>query len=178
MFSVALFADEDGKKLVAQRTVALPLWKDQQHITAIQSYGNALNCLHQWQGKLKAHGITNVLMVTDNSTLAGWIMEPSKNKKYTDYMSKATYPYKLGSVKEITLSIGLCEPRESEKSHKYCREELVVNKEMLTGSTLKGQGNFGIENKSSEDTELKIKTALDILQEDTPEGMSDLKELR
>ena len=38
-------------------------------------------------------GFTNVMLVTDNSILAGWITDPKKNKAYTGYMNKAVEPY-------------------------------------------------------------------------------------
>lgn len=174
LFAVALYADEEGKKLVAQKTRALKLWKDHQHITAIQAYENAMYTLWEWQYQLKSQNVTNILLVTDNSTLAGWILDHKKNKAYTDIMIKATQPYRVGASREIGIAIGLCEPRDAEKSHKFCREELVVNKSMLddNNSNVRNiHNNFGIEKGES------IKTALDIVMENEPEGMYDIKEV-
>lgn len=75
---------------------------------------------------MKNHNINQVMLVTDNGTLAGWIMNPKKNKAYTAYMERAVKPYRAGSFKEIVIGIGLCEPRKAEKSYKYCKEEYVV----------------------------------------------------
>ena len=83
LFAVALYADSIGKRLVAAKTRAFLLWQNHQHITAIQAYEHAMYCLWEWQHKLQQHGVTNILLVTDNSTLAGWIMNPNKNKYYT-----------------------------------------------------------------------------------------------
>ena len=42
-------------------------------------------------------------------------------------MEKAVEQYRSSGPKEITVSIGLCNPRNSEKSYKYCKEELVTD---------------------------------------------------
>ena len=86
---------------------------------------------------MKSKGINQILLVTDNSTLAGWIENPKKNKAYTEFMNRAVEPYRAGAPKEITLSIGLCEVRDYEKSYKFCKEENVVNdaKSIIKDST-------------------------------------------
>lgn len=127
LFAVAFYNDFEGKQLTAQATRRLPLWQDHQFITAIQAYEHALYSIHHWQGQMRQAGITNVMLVTDNSTLAGWIQDPKKNKKYTEYMNKAVEKYRAGAPKEITLSIGLCQVRDYEKSYKFCREDKVIN---------------------------------------------------
>lgn len=173
LFAVALYRDPEWKKLIVQRTVALSMWEDQQHVTAIQSYQNALECLFQWQGTLRAHGMNNVLLVTNNSTLALWISNPKKRKEYADYMEMAVAPYRAGAKKEILLSIGMCEPVDNEKSHKFCRDELVKN-------------NIPSEFQAREDRKEAAKNLLDIknlrlltveefLNVDKPEGMWDDK---
>lgn len=126
LFAVAFYYDYEGKRLAAQATRKLPLWKDHQFVTAIQSYEHALYSIYTWQGIMKQRGITNVMLVTDNSTLAGWIENSKKNKAYTEYMNKAVEKYRAGAPKEIQLSIGLCEVREYEKSYKFCREDKVI----------------------------------------------------
>ena len=127
LFAVAFYTDYEGKHIVAQATRRLPLWKDHQFISAIQAYDHALYSIYHWQGQMRQAGITNVMLVTDNSTLAGWIQDPKKNKKYTEYMNKAVEKYRAGAPKEIKLSIGLCQVREYEKSYKFCREDKVIN---------------------------------------------------
>ena len=127
LFAVAFYWDFDGKKLAAQATRKYPLWKDHQFVTAIQAYEHALYSIYTWQGVMRSKGITNVMLVTDNSTLAGWIENPKKNKAYTNYMNKAVEKYRAGAPKEILISIGLCEVRDYEKSYKFCKEDKVVN---------------------------------------------------
>lgn len=127
LFAVAFYFDQEGKKLTAQATRKFPLWENHQFITAIQAYEHALYSIYTWQGVMKSKGINRVLLVTDNSTLAGWIENPKKNKAYTEYMNRAVEPYKAGSPKEITLTIGLCEVRDYEKSYKFCKEDKVIN---------------------------------------------------
>jgi hypothetical protein len=127
LFAVAFYLDEEGKKITAQATRKLPLWKNHQFVTAIQAYEHALYSIYTWQGIMKSKGINNVMLVTDNSTLAGWIENPKKNKAYAEYMNRAVEQYRAGAPKEITISIGLCEVRDYEKSYKFCREDKVIN---------------------------------------------------
>lgn len=127
LFATAFYWDFEGKKLITSFTRKFPLWKDHQFITAIQAYEHALFCIHNCQGAMRKNGINNVMLVTDNSTLAGWIENPKKNKQYTEYMNRAVEMYRAGAPKEINLSIGLCEVRDYEKSYKFCKEDKVIN---------------------------------------------------
>ena len=168
IFAAAIYADSEGTQLVAERTVALSLWQNHQHITAIQAYNNALESIWHWQAKLKKYNVGTVMLVTDNSTLAGWILNPDKNKKYTEWMKKAITPYRAGAKKEISIGVGLCEPRKSEKSHKFCREELICNKRPTEIKSNYSQSRL--------DLGTGFKTALDILEEDKPAGLDALME--
>lgn len=125
LFAVAFYNDFAGKQLITHKTIRDRLWEDQQFISAIQSYYIALLTIFEFQGMMKTSGISQIMLVTDNSTLAGWIENPKKNKTYTGYMDKAVKPFRAGSYKEIVLGVGLCEPRKAEKSYKYCKDELV-----------------------------------------------------
>ena len=127
LFAVAFYLDYEGKILTAQATRRFPLWQDHQFVTAIQAYEHALYSIYLWQGIMKSKGISHVWLVTDNSTLAGWIENPKKNKAYTAYMNRAVEQYRAGAPKEITLSIGLLDVRDYEKSYKFCREDKVIN---------------------------------------------------
>ena len=129
LFAVAFYKDFEGKKKIIHETVKLDLWKDHQFVTAIQAYANALEEIHKFQGVMMRVSIGDVMLVTDNSILAGWILNPKKNKDYTEYMRRAVEPYRVGSHKEIVVGVGLCEPRDYEKSYKYCKEEFVSNEE-------------------------------------------------
>ena len=131
LFAVAMYRDFDGKKLITDKTRRIKLWEDHQFITAVQAYENALHSIYEWQGLMSEANINQIMLVTDNSTLAGWIENPKKNKAYYGYMEKAVKMYRAGAPKEIVLGIGLCEPREYEKSYKYCKEERVVEDEKV-----------------------------------------------
>jgi len=127
LFAVAFYSDFEGKKLIYNVTHKYPLWLDHQFVTAIQAYEHALYTIYVNQGLMRSAGIRTIMIVTDNSTLAGWIQDPKKNKKYTEYMDRAVSQYRAGASKEITIGIGLCEVRDYEKSYKYCKEEFVEN---------------------------------------------------
>lgn len=128
IFSVAMYGDESGRVFLGSTTRAFRLWKDQQYVTAIQSYEHALYCIWENQGKMASAGVTDAMLVTDNSTLAKWIENPDKRPDYAYYMKRANRQYTMGGDKTIRINIGLCEPLKSEKSHKFCREELIQNK--------------------------------------------------
>lgn len=163
LFATAFYWDEEGKKLTAQATRKLKLWENQQFVSAIQAYSHALFCIYTWQGIMKSQGITDVMLVTDNSALAGWIENPNKNKNYAAYMRKAVEPYCAGSSKEITLGIGLCDVREYEKSYKYCKESLVINNDE-TKSIVNNKGKRAIDLDTSK---LEYKTIAEI-ENDNP----------
>lgn len=127
LFAVAFYSDFEGKKLITNKTRKFDLWQDHQFITAIQAYEHALMTIYELQGYMRQAGINQVMLVTDNSTLAGWIDNPKKNKNYAEFMERAVKPYRAGSYKEIIIGVGLCAPRKAEKSYKYCKEELVSN---------------------------------------------------
>ena len=133
LFAVAFYFDMEGKKQATHITRRFDLWKNHQFVTAIQAYEHALYCIHSFQGQMRESGITEVYLVTDNSTLAGWIENPKKNKAYTAWMNKAVSAYRVGAPKEITLAIGLLDVRDYEKSYKYCYDEYVVNNEESSG---------------------------------------------
>lgn len=164
LFSVAFYSDFEGKKLILHKTRKYDLWQNHQFVTAIQSYEHALQTIYELQGQMKSASVNQVMLVTDNSTLAGWIENPKKNKNYSAFMDQAVRPYRAGSFKEIVIGVGLCEPRQSEKSYKYCKEENVCNN--YIPASMKKESSDGYK-LSIED----YKSALDILAEDkaTPE---------
>lgn len=128
IFAVAMFADEEGREFLGSTTRAFKLWRDQQYITAVQSYEHALYCIWENQQKMAKVGVTDVVLVTDNSTLAKWIENPNSRPDYAEYMKRANSKYVMGGEKTIRLNIGLYKPLKSEKSYKFCREELIQNK--------------------------------------------------
>lgn len=128
IFAACIYADEAGKRLVCRKVREYPLWMDHQHVTAIQAYEHAMRCVWEWQGQLMAHKVTDIVLVTDNSILAGWILDHKKNKEFTSWLQKAVAPYRTGGARELMVNLGLAEPRASEKSYKYCKPELVENR--------------------------------------------------
>lgn len=159
--ATAFYLDFEGKKLLEKKVVLKKLWEDHQFISAIQSYENALRQISEWQGALIGKGVDTVLLVTDNSTLAGWIEDHNKNKKYTSYMNKAVEQYRVGAPREIMLQVGLCEPRDYEKSYKYCQDRYVDDNSHKVMKSEQGKNviNFNKENNT-------YKTISDIIDSD------------
>ena len=145
IFAAAIYADYAGKVKVCVRVRKFLLWKNHQFVTAIQAYEHALRCIWEWQGKLMEHGVTDVVLVTDNSTLAGWIENPRKNREYTQFMNKAVAPYKVGGAREIMLTVGLDGARRAEKSYKYCLPELIENHNEADGTSGQTHGKWRVE---------------------------------
>lgn len=127
IFAAALYGDAEGKKLLVKKVRKYDLWENHQYISAIQAYEHALQTIFDFQGQMVKAGVEEVMLVTDNSILAGWIENPYKHKKYAPYMDRAVRMYRAGETKALAVGVGLCEVRESEKSFKYCKEQYVEN---------------------------------------------------
>ena len=149
IMATCLYADEEGKRQVARKVREEVLWENHQHVTAIQAYAHALRCIWEWQGKLLEHGVTDVVLVTDNSILAGWIMDHKKNTNFTHYMKRAVSPYRVGGSRWVVLSVGLAEPRVSEKSYKYCKQENVEHAPEQRTATAGGASRMYVHDASS-----------------------------
>lgn len=173
LFAVAMYSDFEGKKLIVSKTRKFKMWENHQFITGIQSYEHALQSIYEWQGMMVEAGIKQVMLVTDNSTLAGWIENPKKNKAYYPYMNKAIKMYKVGAPKEIAIGVGLCEPRDAEKSYKYCKEDKLEKDET---KLVRNRSN---ENLLNINTMAGVQTISDIMESDAsvPEitGMAPIK---
>ena len=126
LFAVAFYNKQSDRKPTAKITKRIKLWQGSQYLTAVQSYGFALEMIYEWQGIMKSKGISNVVLVTDNSVIAGWIENHNKNKNYTKYMDSVVSDYRVGGSKEIILNVGIADVCKYEKSYKYCKEEFVV----------------------------------------------------
>lgn len=166
IFATAMYNGENSRCMLGAKTVALTLWEDQQHIKAIQSYANALEYIFQVQGKLLAKGVTDVILVTDNSNLHGWITDMPENHKYKKYMQRAVEPYRQGGSKQLNVSVGLHTVVEREKSHKFCKEELICNKRPVSILDKDYKGN---KEHVLMVGETGMKTIGDILGEDKPD---------
>lgn len=159
-FAVAFYKNNDDRKCVYHITKKKKLWEDHQFITGIQAYENALSEISKFQVKMLENGIDNILLVTDNTTLAGWIMEPNKNKYYKHFMERAVNDYKSGAPREINIGVGLCSVQKYEKSYKYCKERYIVQDEEAT-TIKKSDGKNVIGN-------IEYKTIYDIENDSIP----------
>lgn len=128
LFACAFYTDYNGRKCVGHLTRKYDLWEPEDgYVTAIQGYEHALRTISEAQVLFKKRGVTEVMLVTDNSALAGWIVEPNKKKKFAPYMERAVEKYRVGGKQAITLKVGLCEVWDVEKSYKYCNERFIVD---------------------------------------------------
>lgn len=177
MFSVACYADYNAKKLITKEVTALELWEDNQHISAIQSYYNALDYIYRHQAEMQRVGITNIMLVTNNSTLVKWILNEGRNKYYIHWIDFATKQFRFGQNKEIILGVGLLNARDTEKSKQYCILKNVRNlDEMLQELETKGKKKkYKLEITEAEQS--KFKTIYDIIEEDKPEVVGGIEEV-
>ena len=157
-FAVLFYEELSAQHKIAQRTIEQKLWEDQQFVTAIQSYEITLSFIHEWQGVMQSKGIGQVMLVTDNSILAGWIENPYKNKEYIEYMRRATEKYRAGAPKEISIGVGLCNVQKNIRAYYYCSEDKVTDGYRIT-DTVKSN-KIQVENG---------KSIYDMLEEDEDE---------
>lgn len=165
MFAVACYADYEGKKLLSREVKAVKLWDESQHVTAIQSYEYALGYIFSVQGILKAGGVTNVVLVTNNTTLVNWIQRKGRNAYYSRWVEKAVSKYRIGGKKEIILSVGLCVYTLTDKVKKFCTPRFVENMEEYQNSLNKSDKS----DKYEFDVGTEFKTAFDDLEDISPE---------
>lgn len=127
IFSVAMYAGTEDKKCIWKRVVMDDLWEDSSYVTAIQSYKYALDAIYKAQEFIRKAGIKRVMLRSESAALINLICEPRSKKEYAEYMEMANSPYRIGSVKEITLGVGVCDRVKYERSRKYCKEENVTD---------------------------------------------------
>lgn len=177
MFSVACFADNEASKLITKEITANILWEDSQHMAAIQSYHNALDYIYRHQAEMINAGISNVMLVTNNSTLVKWIMNEGRNIYYLNWIDKATRQFRFGQNKEIILGVGLLNARDNEKSKQYCNIKNVRNIDEIT-QEIEGMGKkkkYKLDLGCGDN--VKVRTIYDIIAESEPEGINGLKEV-
>lgn len=126
IFACACYGDKEGRKLVAKNTEMHKLWLDHQHVTAVQSYWFALKCLYDWQDKMIEAGVTNILLVCNNSNLVNAIANPKKSGFVADYLEDV-YKHYVNGDKTFELPVGICEAVTRDGSIRFCREDLVTN---------------------------------------------------
>lgn len=126
IFACACYGDKEGKHLVAKNVEMHKLWLEHQHVTAVQSYWFALKCLYEWQNKMIEAGVTNILLVCNNSNLVNLITSSKKTGFVADYLADV-YGHYVNGDKSFELPIGICEAVTRDKSSKFCREDLISN---------------------------------------------------
>ena len=126
IFACACYGDKEGKQLVAKNVEMHKLWLEHQHVTAVQSYWFALKCLYEWQNKMIEAGVTNILLVCNNSNLVNLITSSKKTGFVADYLADV-YRHFVNGDKSFELPIGICEAVTRDKSAKFCREDLISN---------------------------------------------------
>lgn len=142
IFAVAFYLDQEGKELLWKKVVKKPLWENHQFVTAVQSYENALSVIHECQNAFINYSYTHIYLVTDNSTLAGWILDPRKNKQHSKDVERAICMYRQNGPKPLALSIGLADTRDYEKSYKFCKEEFVEYEEEIIKKDDRGHNAY------------------------------------
>ena len=80
-------------------------------------------------------------------------------------MEPAVEPYRVGSAREIMLSVGLADPADYSRAYQYCKPEHAINKSNIGKDTIK---------QTRLRTRSKFRTAYDIMQEEVPDGLLDL----
>lgn len=171
IFAVAMYLDYDGKKYIGHTVKAEKLWDNHQYITGAQSLRYALQAIFEVQNQLINRGIKNVYLVTDNSTLARWIIDSKKNTMAKVYMPLVWEDYRAHEKKEIVINVGLAKVRKSEKSYKYCKIENVEN-----GLPHKEQVNEGPKVYKLDVGGKEYKSILDIIEDEKPkiEGVEEM----
>lgn len=157
----AFYQDYAAKKLIAKRVVERNLWVDHQFITGAQAYEFALSTIYIYQGILISKGVNQIMLVTDNSILAGWITDPKKHKNFANYIERANSMYRVFAPKEITLGIGLCKVWEYEKSYKYCKEQYVEKEDNVVNKNEHGENKLDIAKQYD-----SVQTIDDLMKED------------
>ena len=127
LFSVAIFKEAEGRVLVAAKTVENKIWDDNPYILAIQSYDTALFWLYRWQNKLLSRGVKNVVLVTNNSILKKWIVNPNRGPRFQRVFRNINSKYCVGGPKE--LKVGVCVSKEEIdcKAYKFCNRKYLEN---------------------------------------------------
>lgn len=157
-FVTVLYKDVACTQEIAHSICKLQLMENVQYVNSIQSYGAALESIRNWQGKIRAMGEYNVILMTYNSTLAKWIEEPKKAGKYEKYLESINSLYRVGGVREIKLAIGLAYDSKNTAS-KYCS---AIKIDKIKAAK---------EEEYKENKQRAFKSALDIINEGKIEGL-------
>ena len=158
-FATVVYKDKECTQELMHSVKQMKLMKNAQFINSVQSYGFALECIRAWQGKIKAMGESNIILMTYNSTLAKWINEPHKAGEYEKYLESINSLYRAGGKREIKLAVGLAYDEKNSAS-KYCTAAKV--------NSITKKNEVLEENKETP----KFKSALDIINEEKVDGLN------
>lgn len=193
VFATACYKDLQFKQLITKNITSDILWEpESQHINSIQSYYKALEYIFNNQGDMLRNGISNVILVSGNSSLVNWIMGRGRNKYYIKYVDDISAPFRFGAPKELLVGVGLMEAVDTEKSKQYCKPSRADNLEE-TLSKLKSTENkkyaLDVHKLPKEEVrpgrkpavrvvpEIKIKTIFDVMREEVPDMQDGMKEI-
>ena len=129
--SVAMYLDPEGTKLLNVRVTELNPWDNNNYVKTIQSYANVLNVLYEKQAMLDAYGFDQVVLMTDNKVLHGWIANGSSHG-HAEWFKRANRPFRVGGEKEITVTVGLGMLASGNPAYKFCKPEYVDHSVVIT----------------------------------------------
>ena len=179
-FASACYNDPNCDSLITKEVMARKMWEDDsQHISAIQSYYEALCYIYRHQREMMDNGITNVVLVTGNYALTNWVLGRGRNKEYINYTNRVCSPFRFGASKEIVIGVGLMGAVEHEKTKKYCRANLAKNLKEFGSDINSGENKvYAIDIKKNEKiARSKPINIFDIMKGNEPKVDGQLKEL-
>lgn len=122
--ATSAYADPDGKKQLGMRVVEVKAWDSNNYVKILQSYANALNYIYDKQETLKKNGFDQVILMTSNKILHGWLVNNECNN-HRKWFKIANKSFRSGAKKEIEIAVGLGLLAKSDLAYKYCKLELV-----------------------------------------------------
>ena len=194
VFAVTCYKDLEFKQLITKNITSDILWKpESQHINSIQSYYKALEYIFNNQGDMLRNNITNVVLVSANSSLVNWIMGRGRNTGYIKYVDNISAPFRFGAPKELLVGVGLMEAVDHEKSKQYCKPERADNLQETLSKLHSNENKVyaldvhkapkeeirpGRKSLHREKPEIKIRTIFDVMQEEAPKIEDGMKEIQ
>lgn len=176
LFSTACFFDREFTKLITKHTTADILWEpESQHVNSVQSYYKALEYIYNNQADMIRNGISNVVLVTSNSSLVNWIMNRGRNKYYNSFVDSVSKPFRFGGSKAINVGVGLLEAVDTEKSKKYCKEKNADNLKIIK-ERLESEGKEKTYKMRIKEPTM-VKTIFDIMKEEAPKFEDSISEI-
>ena len=122
--ATAAYAEPEGKTLLGMKVVEVTPWSENNYVKVLQSYANALNYIYEKQETLKKNGYDQVVLMTSNKILYGWLINNECNSHHK-WFKLANRPFRTGAKKELTISTGLGVLTDKDLAYKYCKLEMV-----------------------------------------------------